>query len=100
MDLTDLMFSWKMQMTLTMNMLNAGNENGAYQNMERVKSMYAKVIALKQKKDNPEFQKHFTAVQTIYQKWSSAMDKKDKSKAKMLFADFNKVFPKAFVMSL
>ena len=100
MDLTDMMFSWKMQMTMTMNMLNAGNEKGAYQNMNRVKSLYSKVLKFKNKKDNPEFQKHFNAVNKIYLDWSAAMDKKDKAKTKTLFADFNKVFPKAFTLSL
>lgn len=100
MDLTDFMFSWKLQMTMTMNMLNAGNENGAYQNMGRVKSMYTKVMAFIQKKDNPEFHKNFTAVNNVYKKWSEAMSTKDKEKAQKLFAEFNKLFPKPFVQSL
>jgi len=99
-DLTDMMFSWKMQMTMTMNMLNAGNTNGAYNNLNKVNMVYGKMLMLKNKKDNKAFAAQFEKVNNLYKNWSSAMVNKNVEEASVKFAEFNNIFGKAFMMSL
>jgi len=99
-DLTDMMFSWKMQTTMTMNMLNAGNTKGAYNNLNIVKMVYEKMLRLKEKRIDQAFNMQFEKVNTLYENWYSAMKNKNVNKAKSNFAKFDKNFGKAFVMSL
>jgi len=99
-DLTDMMFSWKMQMTMTMNMLNAGNTVGAYKNLHKVEMVYNKMLQLKNKKENDAFIAEFNKVNNLYKNWKKAMDNKNVDVAKSNFAQFNKIFGKAFMLSL
>jgi len=99
-DLTDMMFSWKMQMTMTMNMLNAGNSVSAYKNLHKVDMAYNKMLQLKNTKNNDVFIAEFNKVDNLYKDWSSAMMSKNENVAKSNFAQFNKVFGKAFILSI
>jgi len=99
-DLTDMMFSWNMQMTMTMNMLNAGNTDGAYKNLNKVNMVYNKMLMLKNKKNSEPFTANFVKVDKSYKEWKSAMDNKNVEEATKKFGSFNKIFGKAFILSL
>lgn len=99
-DLTDMMFSWKMQMTMTMNMLNAGNTVGAYKNLHKVDMVYNKMLHLKNKKNSDAFIAEFNKADKLYKDWSSQMANKNVAGAKSNFAQFNMIFGKAFILSL
>ena len=99
-DLTDMLFSWKMQMTMTMNMLNAGNTVSAYKNLHKVEMVYNRMLQLKNKNNNENFLSQFVKVDNLFKEWKSAMSNKSVDTAVAKFNMFNKNFGKAFVSSI
>ena len=99
-DLTDAMFNWTMQMSMTMFMINAGNFNGAQMSVAKVPAAYKMVQKFVAKKADGEFDKSFASIDTLYNEWITAMNAKNYDKAKEVFKSFNASFPKVFKLSI
>lgn len=99
-DLTDMLFAWNMKITMTQSMINADNISGAQENMKQIPMLYEKVIALKSKKNDGNFNKSFETIDILYQSWLSAMESKDYKKATEEYNKFFTSFPKVFKQSI
>ena len=99
-DLTDAMFNWTMQMSMTMFMVNAGNLNGAQMSVARVPSAYKMVQKFMAKKADADFNSSFEKIDPLYKEWITAMNAKNYDKAKEVFKSFNASFPKVFKQSI
>jgi hypothetical protein len=99
-DLTDMMFSWNMQLMFTTNMLKVDNYKGAAQNFKMVQMLYQKVNALKAKKNNSAFNQEFEAIDALYQSWLDNVNAKNYPEAFKAFGAFSAAFPKVFKKSL
>ena len=99
-DLTDMMFMWKMQITMTNNMYNASNLKGADHNIKRIPKIYEKVEALKVKKGNTDFNKEFSKLEEQYKSWLKAFRSHDFELATKYYKEFDAAFPKVFKDSL
>ena len=99
-DLTDVMFMWKMQMSLTNFMMDAHNYKGANHNVVKIPDIYKMVIGQKNKKNNADFNKQFEALDMSYQKWIKAVNAKDYKEALKEAKVFDGAFPMVFKNSL
>ena len=99
-DLTDVMFMWNMQITMTNFMINAGNTKGASMSVKKIPAIYNMVIAQKTKKNNAEFNKEFSSLNSSYKAWLKAVNNNDYKKAQKEAKAFNAAFPMVFKQSL
>ncbi len=99
-DLTDMMFNWTMQISMTQFMIDAGNYQGAKQNMKKLPMIYNKVSALKLKNADANFNKSFENIDELYHSWLEAVKFEDYTKAKEIFKNFSGAFPKVFKQSI
>jgi len=99
-DLTDAMFNWTMQISMTMFMVDAGNLNGAQMSVARVPDAYKMVQKFVARKADTGFDKSFAAIDKLYNDWLTAMNAKNYNKAKEVFKSFNASFPKVFKQSI
>ena len=99
-DLTDVMFMWYMQVSMTNKMINAHNYKGANINVQKIPALYSKVIALKNKKNDDDFNNQFNHLDTLYQKWIKAVQAKDYKQALEQAAAIDATFPPIFKNSL
>ena len=99
-DLTDVMFNWTMQISMTMFMVDAGNLNGAQMSLSRVPAAYKMVKKFVARKADGEFDKSFATIDKLYNEWFSAMKAKNYEKAKEVLKSFNASFPKVFKQSI
>ncbi len=99
-DLTDVMFMWNMQITMTNFMINAGNTKGAAMSAKKIPALHNMVIAKKEKKNSPEFNILFKSLDKNYQTWLKAVDNKNFKEAKKQAKTFNAAFPMVFKKSL
>jgi hypothetical protein len=101
-DLTDVEFSWRMEIKNTSDMLNAGNTEGANQNLAFVESIYKKVIALKakRKRKNNDINEIFKPIDEAYTSWINSVkanDIKSMNVAYKCFMDgYTKLYMDAF----
>ena len=98
-DLTDVMFMWYSQISMTNFMINAGNTKGATMNVKKIPAIYKMVINQKNKKNNDEFNKQFESLDKTYQLWITAVETNNfeevKKQAKIFGAAFSMVFKKS-----
>ena len=100
-NITDMMFRWYSQVTMTNNMLNAANYDGASVNLEKVKMLYKKVLEFKKKtKGSAEFNMAFENINQLYKTWLKDIDKRDYIDAADTFKKFKASFGKAFLLSM
>ena len=99
-DLTDKMFLWISQVTMTNNMLNAANYPGAEKNLKQVRTLYKNVIEAKKTANNPEFDKQFTTIDKLYANWLKDLENHKYQDASDTFNTFKAAFGKVFLMSL
>jgi hypothetical protein len=99
-DLTDAMFMWNMQITMTNYMINAKNYKGASMSVNKVPGLYKMVIGLKNKKNSADFNKQFAPLDAIYQKWLKAIQSKDYKASSEQAKAFSAAFPMIFKSSL
>jgi len=99
-DLTDVMFQWNMQMSMTMFMVNAGNMNGVQMSVTKVPEAYKMVLNFKNKKADAEFSRSFEKIDGLYNDWLTAMNAENYDKAKEVFTTFGASFPMVFKQSI
>jgi len=99
-DLTDVMFNWTMEMSMTMFMVDAGNLKGAQMSVTKVPSAYKMVKKFVEKKADGEFDKSFATIDKLYNEWITAIKAKNYEKAKEVLKSFNASFPKVFKQSI
>jgi TolA-binding protein len=99
-DLTDVMFDWNMQISMTMFMVDAGNLNGAQMSIAKIPDAYKMAQKFVAKKADAEFDKSFAAIDTLYNEWVTAMNVKNYDKAKEVFKSFSASFPIVFKQSI
>ncbi len=99
-DITDMMFSWNMQLMFTTNMLKVENYKGAGMHLKMVEMLYQKVNALKTKKNSTAFNQDFAVIDTLYQNWLDNVNAKNYPDAFKAFGEFSAAFPKVFKKSL
>jgi len=99
--ITDIMFRWYSQITMTSNMLNAANYDDAATNLEKVKMLHKNVLELKKKtKGSVEFNNAFEQINGLYKTWLKDIDNRDYAKALETYKKFKGAFGKAFLLSL
>lgn len=99
-DLTDVMFMWTMQVSMTNFMINAGNTKGAEMNVKKIPGIHKMVIAQKNKKNSDEFNKQFDSLDKTYQLWIKAVESKNFDEAQKQAKVFGAAFPMVFKNSL
>ncbi|MCD6090259.1 MAG: hypothetical protein J7J72_02050 [Bacteroidales bacterium] len=99
-DLTDMMFSWNMQLMFTTNMLKVENYKGANMHLKMVEMLYQKVNALRNKKNSAAFNQDFVAIDALYHTWLDNVNTKTYPEAFKAFEEFAATFPKVFKKSL
>ena len=99
-DLTDVMFMWYSQMSMTNFMINAGNTKGASMNAHKIPALYNMLIAQKNKKNSKEFNTQFADLDNLYQAWISAVNSKNFTEAQKQAKAFDALFPMVFKASL
>ena len=99
-DLTDVMFMWYSQISMTNFMINAENTKGAAMNAKRIPGLYNMVIAQKTKKNSTEFNNAFSDLDKDYQLWIKAVDSKNYKEVQKQANAINAVFPMVFKGSL
>ncbi len=99
--LTDMMFRWMSQVTMTQNMVNAANYPDAVKNLKKVREIHKKVIEFKKTvKKSDEFNKAFGNIDDLYSKWFDALENQNYESATETFKKFTAAFGKVFLMSL
>ena len=100
-DLTDMMFRWFSQITMTTNMVNATNYEGAMNNLRQVKTLHKNVLELeKTSQRSDEFHAAFDQINTLYNQWIKALESRDYQLTSDTYKKFQAAFGKAFLMSL
>ncbi|OYT14871.1 MAG: hypothetical protein B7C24_16060 [Bacteroidetes bacterium 4572_77] len=99
-DLTDVMFMWYSQISMTNFMINAGNTKGATMNVKKIPAIYRMVIDQKNKKNCDEFNKQFESLDKTYQLWITAVKTNNFEEAKKQAKVFGAAFPMVFKNSL
>ena len=99
-NLTDVMFSWRMELKNTSDMLNAGNVAGANQNINTVEGIYQKVIAMKAKKNDSILNELFTPLDEAYTAWLKELIEGNKEAMNASKNTFINVFAKPYMATL
>ncbi len=99
-DLTDVMFMWNMQISITNFMINAGNTKGAIMNIKKIPAIYNMVIAKQKQKNDAEFNTEFIALDKSYQAWIKAVENQNFKESQKQAKAFNAAFPMVFKHSL
>jgi len=100
-DLTDMMFRWFSQTTMTTNMVNATNYKGAMDNLKQVKILHKNVLEFeKMSQRSEEFQAAFDKINELYNQWVKALENRDYKLTTDTYKKFQAEFGKAFLMSV
>ena len=99
-DLTDIMFSWRMEIKNTTDMFNAGNISGAMQNVKRTEESYQNLLKMKAAKNNETFESLFAPLEQIYVAWLNAIKISDSQKINESYNSFMKAFSKPYLSTL
>jgi len=98
-DLTDVVFSWRMEMKNTNDMMLVGNVEGANKNSKVLEGIYNHVLAFKDKRNDKNFNELFPALQQAYLSWLKAFEQKDKEAMNTEMNKFMDAFPKPYMAS-
>ncbi len=99
-DLTDVMFMWYQQISMTNFMINAGNTKGASMNAKKLPDLYKMVLGQKDKKNSSGFDEEFKKLDDSYNKWIKAIEENNFKVAQAEAGTLNTIFPPVFKMSL
>jgi hypothetical protein len=100
-DLTDMMFRWFSQTSMTTNMVNATNYKGAMDNLKQVKILHKNVLEFeKMSQRSEEFQAAFDKINELYNQWVKALENRDYKLTTDTYKKFQAEFGKAFLMSV
>jgi hypothetical protein len=98
-DLTDWVFSWRMELKNTADMFNAGNTAGYKQGITTVEGIYEQVQAKLAKRNDPALNETFGPLDKIYVAWLTAIKSGDKNAMNTTYTAFLDAFPKAYMSS-
>ncbi len=98
-DLTDVVFSWRMEMKNTNDMMLVGNVEGANKNSKVLEGIYNHVVAFKDKRNDKNFNELFPDLQKAYLSWLKAFEQKDKDAMNKEMNKFMDAFPKPYMSS-
>lgn len=99
-DLTDVMFMWRAEIKNAMDMVSAGNYDGAKNHLEMVDRVYGNVKSYQQKKNDVKFNELFTPVEETVKAWKEGVEQKDIEKARTNFNKFMHEFSKPYMVTL
>ncbi len=99
-DLTDVMFMWYSQISMTNFMINAGNTKGASMNAKKIPGLYKMVLTQKSKKNSSAFNEEFKKLDKSYRVWIKAVENNNFKDAQSEAKTFNSIFPLVFKSSL
>jgi hypothetical protein len=99
-DLSDMLFSLNMQLKLTTDISNAGNVEGAKDNIEMVNKIMEHASKKVKGFNDANLQALFVPVEKTVQDWIKAIEAGDAKTAKTLYASFTPDFQKIFMASM
>ncbi|MGB9745440.1 MAG: hypothetical protein ACPLXM_00720 [Bacteroidales bacterium] len=99
-ELSDMLFSLNMQLKLTTDISNAGNTEGAKDNVELVKKIIEHAAKKVKSDNNANLQALFVPVVKTTQDWLKAIEAGDAKAAKTLYTSFTPDFQKIFMASM
>lgn len=99
-DITDLMFSWRMEIKNTTDMFNAGNNSGALHNLETVDKLYQNILKKKTTVKIETFEEIFKPIDQVYLIWIDAVRKENTTEINQQFNSFMKLFAKPYLSTL
>ena len=97
-DLTDMLFGLNMQMKLTTDMINAGNNALAKENVGMIKKMLEQTS--NRVKNTENFESLFAPINETANEWIKAIENGDAKTANSLYTSFSADFPKPFIGSM
>ena len=100
MDLTDVTFSWRMELKNTTDMFTVGNKDGAKHNMEHLEMIYKMVVAKKAQRNDKAINEVYKPIEEAYASWliaEKAVDVKAMNTTLKTFMDgFSKPYMASF----
>lgn len=99
-ELSDMLFSLNMQLKLTTDISNAGNAEGAKDNIELVKKIIEHAGKKVKSSNDANIQALLIPVEKKVQDWLKAIENGDAATAKTLYASFMPDFQKMFMASI
>lgn len=99
MDLTDVTFSWRMELKNTTDMFTVGNNEGAKHNMEHLEMIYKMVIAKKAQRNDNAINEMYKPIEEAYASWLIAEKDVDVKGMNIALKTFMDAFPKPYMAS-
>lgn len=99
-DLTDVMFSLRAEIRMTMDMYNAKNINGAKESLPMVKNILNKVDMKAKAFNNTNFDEAYAPLKSSVEKWIEAVEKDESKYVLENFNLFMNSFPKSYGITL
>lgn len=98
-DLTDVTFSWRMELKNTADMFNAGNLAGYKHSIPLVEGIYKNVVAKKIQRNDIAMNETFKPLDKAYAAWIKAIKIDDKDAMNAAYKSFMDAFPKPYMAS-
>jgi hypothetical protein len=96
-DLTDVVFSWRMELKNTSDMLVVGNKEGAKHNMEQLETIYKQVEAKKAQRNDNSLNEVFKPLEEAYSAWLKAEKAGNLEQINASLKQFMDIFPKPYM---
>ena len=96
-DLTDVVFSWRMEIKNTSDMFTVGNTIGANQNLATVECQYKQVAAKKAQRADNTLNGTFKPLDEAYAIWLEAIKTGNKANMNLALQKFMDDFPKPYM---
>jgi len=98
-DITDMIFSWRIELKNTADMFNAGNTAGAEKNIGVVEDIYNKILEMKEKRNNSSFNELFKPLDEAFIGWLKSIKESNKEEMNISFKKFMNDFAKPYMSS-
>ena len=98
-DLTDVTFSWRMELKNTTDMFTVGNSEGAKHNMEHLGMIYKMVVAKKAQRNNNVLNETYKPIDDAYATWLIALKAENAEQMNAALKQFMDGFPKPYMAS-
>ena len=98
-DLTDVTFSWRMELKNTTDMFTVGNSEGAKHNMEHLEMIYKMVVAKKAQRNNNVLNETYKPIDNAYATWLIALKAENVEQMNAALKQFMDGFPKPYMAS-
>ena len=99
MDLTDVTFSWRMELKNTIDMFTVENSEGAKHNMEHLGMIYKMVVAKKAQRNDNALNETCKPIEDAYATWLGAEKADDVKTMNTTLKTFMDAFPKPYMAS-